>query len=411
MTITNVCFIGLGYVGLPTAALLASKGVHVHGCDINPKAVELINKGEAHIEETDLAELISSTVADGKLKASISPAPADIFVIAVPTPFNDDKTPDLTYVLEAGKAIAPHLVAGNLVILESTSPVGATERLRDTIAAVRPDLTMGSNGNDIEFAYCPERILPGNTIHELVHNSRSIGGMTPAAASRAAELYRVFCTAELVETTARAAEMTKLVENSFRDVNIAFANELSVICDTQGIDVHEVVALANRHPRVNVLTPGVGVGGHCIPVDPWFIVAGNPEESKLIKQARLTNDDKPRYMAQRLITLARATGAHTCLVLGLTYKPDVDDFRESPSFDVLNALTGAGLTILAHDPYMDKYTNALPAGVNIADDAHVAINAAGTVTLLATPHSVYSTLTPTHSNMLLDPAGFLTHKK
>lgn len=253
MSINKVCFIGLGYVGLPTAALIASKGVQVHGVDINKEAVKTINSGKTHIEEADLQDIISSTIANGTLKADTKPEQADIFVIAVPTPFNTDKSPDLSYVLKAGENIAPFLEKGNLVILESTSPVGATEKLKNTISKLRNDLNFDGENPDILFAYCPERILPGNTINELKTNSRSIGGMTQEAALKAKELYSIFCTGELVLTNARTAEMTKLVENSFRDVNIAFANELSIICDKQDIDVHEVIGLANRHPRVNIL--------------------------------------------------------------------------------------------------------------------------------------------------------------
>lgn len=402
-TVEHICFVGLGYVGLPTAALLASKGVNVHGVDVNPRAVEAVNKGSAHIEEADLEELIAGAVKAGTLRADTVPAKADIFVIAVPTPFNEDKTPDLSYVLAAGRSVAPYLEKGNLVILESTSPVGATEELREAILAERADL---SGDGDLLFAYCPERILPGRTVYELVHNSRSIGGMTPEAAEYARDMYQLFCTAELVLTDARTAEMTKLTENSFRDVNIAFANELAIICDKQGINVHEVAALANRHPRVNILSPGTGVGGHCIPVDPWFIVAGNPEEAKLIKQARLTNDYKPLYTAETVIAAAKERGLKKCAILGLTYKPDVDDFRESPAFAVLEGLAESGLDITVHDPYLDKLHKALPEGVKTAENAAALLSSGDTVVLLNTPHSCYAELKNGISACLIDPAGF-----
>jgi len=406
MPINKVCFIGLGYVGLPTAALIASKGVEVHGVDINQHAIDTINSGQTHIEEADLQEIISKTISNGKLKADTKPEKADIFVIAVPTPFNTDKTPDLSYVLKAGENIAEFLEKGNLVILESTSPVGATEQLKNSIAKIRTDLNFEGENPDILFAYCPERILPGNTIEELKTNSRSIGGKTVEAALRAKELYKTFCVGELVLTNDKTAEMTKLVENSFRDVNIAFANELSIICDKQGIDVHEVIELANRHPRVEILTPATGVGGHCIPVDPWFIVANNPEEAQLIKQARLTNDYKPRYIAQKIINEALKNELSQVVVLGLTYKPNVDDFRESPAFDVIDELLkSSNLDIFVHDPFIEKLNN-LDDRIKTIELGDIGKNS---VVLINTPHNAYKTFS--FDGTLIDPSGFLRDSK
>ncbi len=335
-TLPQVSVIGLGYIGLPTAAIIARSGMRVHGVDVTSHVVDTINRGEIHIEEVDLDGLVQGVVARGLLTASLEVAPADVFVIAVPTPFSKDghHTPDISYVLDAARGVARVLKAGDTVILESTSPVGTTEEMRDVIAQLRPDLAMpGLTGGtpDVSIAYCPERVLPGRILEELTNNDRSIGGITPRCARKALAFYKRFVRGTCVTTDARSAEMTKLVENAFRDVNIAFANELSMVCDRLGMDVWEVIRLANRHPRVNVLTPGPGVGGHCIAVDPWFIVAAAPEQTPLIRTARGVNDGKIHHVIARASALVEANPATKVACLGLAFKANIDDFRESPA--------------------------------------------------------------------------------
>ena len=330
----DVCVVGLGYIGLPTAAIVARSGCRVRGVDVTQSVVDTINRGEIHIEEVDLDGLVQGVVARGLLNASTQMAPADVFVIAVPTPFDAHHAPDISYVLAAGEAVAKVLKVGDCVILESTSPVGTTEALRDLIAARRPDLKcpgLTTETPDVSIAYCPERVLPGKILEELTNNDRSIGGITPRCARKALTFYKLFVRGTCVVTDCRSAEMTKLVENAYRDVNIAFANELSMVADTMGLDVWEVIRLANRHPRVNILTPGPGVGGHCIAVDPWFIVHGAPEQTPLIRTARGVNDGKIHHViAQAEMLIAAHPGAQIAC-LGLAFKANIDDFRESPA--------------------------------------------------------------------------------
>ncbi|MGE4429681.1 MAG: UDP-N-acetyl-D-mannosamine dehydrogenase [Sphingobium sp.] len=337
----KVAVIGLGYIGLPTAALIARSGATVLGIDVSPHVVETVNSGKVHIEEVDLDGLVQGVVSRGLLRASLTVEAADVFVIAVPTPVSEDHAPDISHVLNAARTIAPVLKAGDVVILESTSPVGTTETMRDLLAQLRPDLKMPVPGNgnpaggaDIAIAYCPERVLPGRILVELIDNDRCIGGITPRCARKALSFYRGFVRGACITTSARAAEMVKLVENSFRDVNIAFANELSVIADKAGIDVWEVIALANRHPRVNILQPGPGVGGHCIAVDPWFIVHADPENARIIRAAREVNDGKTDYVIARASDLIDAFPGEDIACLGLAFKPNIDDFRESPAVKV-----------------------------------------------------------------------------
>ena len=332
----EVAVIGLGYIGLPTAAIIARAGMHVHGVDVTQHVVDTINRGEIHIEEVDLDGLVHGVVQRGLLSASTEIAPADVFVIAVPTPFAKDghHTPDISYVLSAAREVAKVIKPGDTVILESTSPVGTTEEMRDMIASARPDLKMPGlcDGTpDVSIAYCPERVLPGKILEELINNDRSIGGITPRCARKALAFYKRFVRGTCVTTDARSAEMTKLVENSFRDVNIAFANELSVICDKLDMDVWEVIRLANRHPRVNILQPGPGVGGHCIAVDPWFVVHSAPEQTPLIRTARGVNDGKIHHVIARASALADARPDTRIACLGLAFKANIDDFRESPA--------------------------------------------------------------------------------
>ncbi|MGX7896100.1 UDP-N-acetyl-D-mannosamine dehydrogenase, partial [Tsuneonella sp. HG222] len=332
----QVSVIGLGYIGLPTAAVIARAGMQVNGMDVSQAVVDTINRGEIHIEEVDLDGLVQGVVQRGLLRADTQVRPADVFVIAVPTPFHKDgaHTPDLTYVLAAAANVARVIKAGDTVILESTSPVGTTEAMRDMIAAERPDLAVPGlcqGTPDIAIAYCPERVLPGHILKELIENDRSIGGITPRCARKALSFYKRFVRGTCVTTDARSAEMTKLVENAYRDVNIAFANELSVVSDAMGLDVWEVIRLANRHPRVNILSPGPGVGGHCIAVDPWFIVHGAPNETPLIRTARGVNDGKIHHVIARAAALVEANPAAKVACLGLAFKANIDDFRESPA--------------------------------------------------------------------------------
>ena len=330
----DVCVVGLGYIGLPTAAIIARAGCKVRGIDVSQKVVDTINRGEIHIEEVDLDGLVQGVVSRGLLSASLEVAPADVFVIAVPTPFDDDHAPDISYVLAAASAVAPVLKAGDIVILESTSPVGTTEEIRDLIAQMRPDLKVPGlcrETPDISIAYCPERVLPGKILEELTNNDRSIGGITPRCARKALAFYKIFVRGTCIATDARSAEMTKLVENAYRDVNIAFANELSMVADKMGLDVWEVIRLANRHPRVNILQPGPGVGGHCIAVDPWFIVHSAPQETPLIRTARGVNDGKMRHVAMKAEELIAANPNARVACLGLAFKANIDDFRESPA--------------------------------------------------------------------------------
>ncbi|WP_182058936.1 UDP-N-acetyl-D-mannosamine dehydrogenase [Pantoea sp. ME81] len=362
MRFETISVIGLGYIGLPTAAVFASKGKKVIGVDINVRAVETINRGDIHIVEPELGDVVREAVQAGFLRATTQAEAADAFLIAVPTPFIGDHQPDLSYVQAAALSIAPVLKTGDLVILESTSPVGATEQMAAWLAEARPDLRFPQHGDncDVFIAYCPERVLPGKVMVELLENDRVIGGMTPACSARASELYRIFLRGECVETNARTAEMCKLTENSFRDVNIAFANELSLICAEQKINVWELIALANRHPRVNILQPGPGVGGHCIAVDPWFIVAQNPELARLIRTAREVNDAKPTWvldqvkqqLADCLTVSGKRASEVTIACFGLAFKPNIDDLRESPAMTVAHLIaewhSGSTLVVEPH---------------------------------------------------------------
>jgi len=323
----KIVVMGLGYIGLPTASMLATKGHQVLGVDVNAKAVDTINSGRIHIIEPDLDILVRSAVNSGNLKASLMPEEGDTFILAVPTPFmevdGNPKAPDLSYVESATRAIVPFLRPGNLIILESTSPVGTTERIYQIMVEMRPELD-----GQIQVAHCPERVLPGHILRELVDNDRIIGGLTKAANEQAKDLYKSFCNGDILLTDSKTAELSKLVENSFRDVNIAFANELSVICDHLGINVWETIALANRHPRVNILQPGPGVGGHCIAVDPWFIVSSAPKQARLIKMAREVNDAKPHWVIDKVKAKAERFKNPVIGCLGLTFKANIDDMRE-----------------------------------------------------------------------------------
>ncbi|WP_040497496.1 UDP-N-acetyl-D-mannosamine dehydrogenase [Fulvivirga imtechensis] len=348
--------IGLGYIGLPTAALMASKGIKVHGVDINEKAVATINKGEIHIVEPDLDGLVHHVVEEGFLFADTKPTKADVFLIAVPTPFKGDHQPDISYVETAAKNIAPFIEKGNLIILESTSPVGTTERVKEIIDSERPEIK-----GKYFIAYCPERVLPGNIIHELEHNDRSIGGIDDQSTEKAIEFYRHFVKGELHPTDSRTAEMCKLVENSYRDVNIAFANELSMICEEANINVWELIKLANKHPRVNILQPGTGVGGHCIAVDPWFIVSEFPKHAKIIRAAREINNYKTEWVIEKIKNAAlefelKNNRKPTIACLGLAFKPDIDDLRESPALRVAEVIKNDFDDVILVEPNLTSHT-------------------------------------------------------
>ena len=366
----KVCMIGLGYIGLPTAAVFASRKVNVIGVDINQHAVDTINQGKIHIVEPELDILVHATVRDGYLKAQTTPEVADAFIMAVPTPFKgEDHEPNLDYIESATRTLAKVLKKGDLVVLESTSPVGATEKMAEWLAQERPDLTFPQQKgeeSDIRIAHCPERVLPGHVIRELVENDRIIGGMTAKCTKDATELYKIFVEGECIATNARTAEMAKLTENASRDVQIAFANELSILCDKMGIDVWELISLANRHPRVNILQPGCGVGGHCIAVDPWFIVNAYPEDAKLINTARVVNDGKPHFVISKVKDAVKDMKNSKIACLGLAFKPDIDDLRESPALEITKMLSDVeGYEILAVEPNVESLPKVLENRKNV----------------------------------------------
>lgn len=356
----RIVVMGLGYIGLPTASMLATKGHQVLGVDINKSTVDTINSGQIHIVEPDLDLLVRSAVNSGNLRASLLPEEADTFILAVPTPFmtteSNPKAPDLRCIEAATQAIVPFLTAGSLVMLESTSPVGTTEMVHDIILTQRPELK-----GEISLAHCPERVLPGHIIRELVDNDRIIGGIDKPSAEKARELYKTFCNGNIYLTDSRTAELTKLVENSFRDVNIAFANELSIICDKLGINVWEAIELANRHPRVNILSPGPGVGGHCIAVDPWFIVSSARHEAKLIRTAREVNDAKPDWVLEKVKSRAGRFKEPVIGCLGLAFKANIDDLRESPALEITSRLIESRIgRVMACEPHVMNGIDAFP---------------------------------------------------
>ncbi len=359
----RISVFGLGYVGLPVAAALASRGFEVIGVDISSRIVDVINAGKIHIVEPDLDMVVQAAVSAGKLRATLDPEPADVFIIAVPTPFTGDHQPDMSSVREATNAIAPLLSKGNLIILESTSPTGTTENICSWIAETRPDLVLPDSeldDADIHVAHCPERVLPGRVLRELVDNDRIVGGISPRCAAYASELYRTFVRGEIHLTNARTAELAKLAENAYRDVNIAFANELSIICDRLGINVWEMINLANRHPRVQILAPGAGVGGHCISIDPWFIISAAPEVAKVMRAAREVNDSKPNYVCEKVKAAAARLRQPVIACLGLSYKADIDDLRASPALHIVEMLAQANVgELLVVEPNLKQ----LPASL------------------------------------------------
>ncbi|KAI9033034.1 UDP-N-acetyl-D-mannosamine dehydrogenase [Hyaloraphidium curvatum] len=415
--IRTVCVVGLGYVGLPTAALLARAGLRVRGADVSARAVDAVNAGTSHLVEPGLADAVSAAVASGMLAATLEPAAADAFVIAVPTPLDAEKRSDMRYVRAAAESVARVLAKGNLVVLESTSPVGSTEALAGWVAAARPDLAPG----DVLFAYCPERILPGRALEELVSNARIIGGLTPEAGEAALVLYRTFVEGECALATARTAELVKLAENSYRDVNIAFANELSLVADKLGVDPWEAIRLANLHPRVDILSPGPGVGGHCLPVDPWFLVESCPDEARLIRTAREVNDAKTEWVFEQVREAvlqvlssdpSRSMSGVSVAVLGLAYKADTDDLRVSPAVEVALKTAGLGCLVLAVEPNLTELPGKLAGSMRLCSlpDA-----AAADVLCVLTKHSSFAgadgrELVAKHPRVI-DPVGLLRYSK
>ena len=409
----NICVFGLGYIGLPTAAMFAHHGANVVGVDVNQHAVDTINQGKIHIVEPGLEAIVKQAVDNGRLKASLKPVHSDAYLIAVPTPFKgDDHTPDLSYIHAVSKALAPLLEKGDLVILESTSPVGATEQMVEWLAEARPDLTFPKyhepdNEADIYVAYCPERVLPGKVVEELISNDRIIGGMTKESTKKAQEVYRIFVEGQLLATNSRTAEMAKLTENASRDVSIAFANELSIISDKLDINVWELIELANHHPRVNILQPGAGVGGHCIAVDPWFIVNQNPDEAKIIRAAREINDSKPDWVIGKInaeIDKLKVQGIEkpTVALLGLAFKPDIDDLRESPAVNIAKTMLEAdNAEILLVEPNIKKLPEKLAAGNLVSLDTAVE---QADVLLVLVAHDEFKLLNSNNGN-LIDIAG------
>ena len=395
---TRVAVIGLGYVGLPTAASLAAAGLDVVGVDLNPAVVERVSRGEAPLAEPDLAAVVSRGVTGGRLKASTEVPPADAYIVAVPTPLAAGGGPDLSHVTAAVDAVAGVLAGGEIVVIESTVPPGTTRRVSARMAGRRPELRLPHEGGarpDVGVAHCPERVLPGRIMTEIAANDRLIGGVTPACAARAAALYQTFCRGELILTDSETAEMAKLAENAYRDVNVAFANELANVCDRLGLDVWEVRRLANRHPRVGILRPGPGVGGHCIAVDPWFIVDAAPGSAPLMRAARMVNDGRPEVVAGQLIEAHRRSGAPPVACLGLSYKADVGDLRGSPAAEIVHRVAVAlpEATILAADPFVGALPGPLGALGNVAlTSAEEAVRGAGVVALLV-DHSCFRAIT------------------
>lgn len=400
----KICIVGLGYIGLPTAAILTRAGYEVFGVDVNKSVIDAINKGKVHIFEPNLDMLVKRAVENNLLQAGINVVKADIFILAVPTPFKDNHKPDISYVEAAVKEIIPCLEKGNLVILESTSPVGTTEYIANIVYELRKDL----QNNDILFAHCPERVLPGRILDELVNNDRIIGGLNKESTEVAKVFYSTFVKGELITTDSKTAELSKLVENSYRDVNIAFANELSIICDKLKIDVWELISIANHHPRVNILNPGPGVGGHCIAVDPWFIVDSVPRESKLIHMAREINDYKPMFVFDKIENIIKKIKNPKIACLGLAFKADVDDLRESPAIKIVDLLSNnKDSEILVVEPYIKTLPKELDKKENVTlSKYHEAVEKADVIILLV-DHNKFKKekLSNLNNKILIDTRG------
>jgi UDP-N-acetyl-D-mannosaminuronic acid dehydrogenase len=401
--ITTVNIIGLGYIGLPTAATLANAGLEVLGVEVRPEIVERINSGNIHIQEPGLDILVRAAIQRGNLRAALEPQPAQAHIIAVPTPVNPDRSPDLSYVESATRTIAKVLRAGDLVVLESTVPPCTCERV---VGPLLKELTGLSHGSDYDLSHCPERVIPGQILHEIIHNDRIIGGTTEQATRRTAALYARFVQGSILQTDASTAEMCKLMENTFRDVNIALANELSGIARTLGVDIHEAIALANRHPRVNIHSPGIGVGGHCIPVDPWFIIHSAPEQSKLLRVARAINDARPHEVAADTLEAIESEGLKSVAFFGLSYKPDVDDFRESPAVEIAHAVAEsfAG-PVYVVEPYAESLPGALESMPNVRLVSAQEALESGALCVSLVAHRAFRTLSPRHHRDLVQVWG------
>lgn len=409
----GVVVVGLGYIGLPTAAALATRGEQVHGVDVNLDTIAAVNRGEVPFVEPELAVAVSGAVSRGLLRASLDVPHADAFIVAVPTPFNEDHSADLRHVREAAEAVAPRLRGGEVVVLESTSPPGTTRQLSIWLAELRPDLRFPHDPTgqpDVNIAYCPERVLPGRIMIEIVTNDRVVGGLTRQCAERAAEIYEIFCQGRIALTDAAGAEMAKLAENAFRDVNLAFANELSMICDELGVDVWDVISNANRHPRVNILNPGPGVGGHCIAVDPWFIVSAAPSSSPLIRTAREVNDSKPGTIVARVVERAGRLKDPVVACLGLAFKANVDDLRESPALHIVDrvAVELPNARLLVSEPHVSTVPAALDRHPHIEMmDAEAAVEKADIVVLLV-DHAAFRSINRNalRDRVIIDTRGF-----
>jgi len=405
----TACVVGLGYIGLPTAATLAACGVDVKGVDINQDIVDKLNGGLAHFSEPDLDELVQRVVTNGKLQAYTMPQSADVFVIAVPTPMLPDKSPDMRHVESATRSLTNVLESGNVVILESTSPVGSTKMIEDIIRKERPDLVDG-DALSLSLAYCPERILPGQMVRELIENDRIVGGQTPAAALRASAFYRKFVKGQILVTDARTAELVKLIENAYRDVNIAFANEIANICDNGGMDAWDAIRLANHHPRVNILNPGPGVGGHCIAIDPWFLITQNPGLSKLMAEARRINDERPESVLGKIRHACGNANTRRVACFGLAYKPDVDDLRESPAVKIAGTLADEGFKVLVVEPHITQLPSSLASKSNVKlVDASTAISDDGVIAILVAHSEFSATPLMFEGKTTIDPVGLLAH--
>jgi UDP-N-acetyl-D-mannosaminuronic acid dehydrogenase len=393
----TVAVVGLGYIGLPTAAALATRGIDVIGVDVNPDTVKAVSNGEVPFVEPDLAVAVSGAVAMKRLTATTDMPEADAFIIAVPTPFQADRSADLSYIRSAVESIAPRLRGGEVLILESTSPPGTAQLMSEWVGELRPDLNLPHSLDgvpDVYIAHCPERVLPGRVMIEIVTNDRVIGGITTRCAEKAATIYRVFCQGKLLLSDAASAEMAKLVENAYRDVNIAFANELSLICDRLRLDVWEIITLANHHPRVNILSPGPGVGGHCIAVDPWFIVASAPDLASLIRTAREVNDGKPHHVAQQVIDKAGRFHSPTVACLGLAFKANIDDLRESPAVEIVAHIADAlpDVEVLAVEPYVERLPPSLASKANLRLSRTIEAIEAADIVVLLVDHDQFKTI-------------------
>lgn len=399
----KVCVLGLGYIGLPTASVLAANGYEVLGVDVSPHVVTTVNEGGIHIEEPGLQTLVRAATGSGNLRAAHAPEPADVFVLALPTPLTEEKAADMTYVVEAAESIVPHLAKGALVILESTSPPGTCRNL------IRPIIERSGLkvGEELLLAHCPERVLPGKILKELIDNDRVIGGYDAASAERAREIYATFVEGQIFLTDVDTAEMVKLIENTYRDVNIALANETAVLCEDLGINFWEVRRFANRHPRVDLHSAGPGVGGHCISVDPWFLVELQGEQSRIIRTARERNTDMPRHVVAASLRMLEGVTNPKVAVLGLAYKGNVDDTRESPALDVLDLLRGEGVDVAIHDPHVTRCSLPLASREECLRDADLV--------LLLTDHLEYLELDPVAAGdavrrkLLFDTRNLLDH--